>query len=154
MQSRQNIIQTQEQQNPETLKFFNLWNIYFGIGHQVGRSQQGVIYWAAVLETRSPSSLSCAKPQGAQAQFDILSNITTILYDILSLYFGRAASETRFPPNIPLSAKPQGVGGQDWNQWTDGSIYNMLERLLCSSVEKYICEHWSKRLYLMFLLNF
>ena len=27
---------------------------------------------------------------------------------------------------FPLSAKPQGVGGQDWNQWTDVSNYNML----------------------------
>ena len=124
MQSWQNVIQVQEQQNPEILKFFTLWNIYFGIGQQVGRSQQGVIYWAAVVETRSPSSLSCAKPQGARGQFDILANINTILYDILSLCFGRAASETRFPPNIPLS---QGVGGQDWNQWTDVSIYNMLK---------------------------
>ena len=120
MQSWQNIIQTQEQQNPETLKFFTLWNIYFGIGQQVGRSQQGVIYWAAVLETRSPSSLSCAKPQGARGQFDILANINTILYDILSLCFGRAASETRFPPNIPLSARPQGSGAKIG---TNGPMY-------------------------------
>ena len=47
-----------------------------------------------------------------------------VIYTIVMFWAG--CFRNQVSPYIPLSAKPQGVGGQDWNQWTDVSNYNML----------------------------